>query len=150
MLSEYLTGRVPDVDCLAYCHRQKNFVMRQNLLYVETCAPGTQDHLFAFIVPLKKCQAALDRCHREAGHQGRDCTLSLLRERFWWPGMAVQAVLSVKNCVKCRRHEARDKMPEMVTIRATELMDLVHIDFVGIETTVATKKQPVVKTVLMS
>ena len=40
-------------------------------------------------------------------------------------------------------------MPEMVTIGATEPMDLVHIDFVGMEMTVATKKQPVVKTVLM-
>ena len=40
-------------------------------------------------------------------------------------------------------------MPEMVTIGATEPMNLVHIDFVGMETTVATKKQPVVKTVLM-
>ena len=63
--------------------------------------------------------------------------------------MAVQAVLSVKNCVRCRRHEARDMMLEMVTIRVTEPMDLVHIDFVGMETTVATKKQPVVKTVLV-
>ena len=81
-LSEYLTGHVTDADHLAYSCRQKNFVMRQNLLYVETCAPGIWDHLFAFVVPLKKCQAALDGCHREAGHQGRDCTLSLLRERF--------------------------------------------------------------------
>ena len=63
--------------------------------------------------------------------------------------MAVQAVLSVKNCVRCRRYEARDMLPEMVTIGATEPMDLVHIDFVGMETTVATKKQPVVKTVLV-
>ena len=148
-LSEYLTGRVPDVDRLAYSRRQKNFVMRRNLLYVETCAPGTRDHLFAFVVPLEKRQAVLDGCHREVGHQGRDRTLSLLWERFWWPGMAVQAVLSVKNCVRCQRHKARDMMPKMVTIGATEPMDLVHIDFVGMETTVATKKKPVVKTVLM-
>ena len=141
-LSEYLTGCVPDVDRLAYSRHQKNFVMRQNLLYVETCAPGTRDNLFAFVVPLKKRQAALDGCHHEAGHQGRDRTLSLLREQFWWPGMAVQAMLSVKNCVKCRRHKARDMMPEMVTIGATEPMDLVHIDFVGMEMTVATKKHP--------
>ena len=134
-LSEYLAGHVSDADRLAYSHRQKNFVMRRNLLYVETCAPGTRDHLFAFVVLLKKHQAVLDGCHHEAGHQGRDRTLSLLRERFWWPGMAVQAVLSVKTCVRCRRHKARDMMPEMVTIGATEPMDLVHIDFVGMETT---------------
>ena len=62
-LSEYLTGRVPDVDRLAYSRRQKNFVMKRNLLYMETFAPDTRDRLFAFVVPSKKRQAALDGCH---------------------------------------------------------------------------------------
>ena len=103
----------------------------------------------AFVVPANRCQALLDGCHREAGHQGRDRTLSLLREHFWWPRMAVQAVLCVKNCTKCRRFEAREKLPEMVTIGTTEPLDLVHIDFAGMETTVATRQKPVVKTVLV-
>ena len=123
--------------------------MKRDLLYIETFAPGTRDLLFAFVVPSKKCQAALDGCHREAGHQGRDRTISLLREWFWWPGMAVQAVMSVKNCVRCHHYEVRDMLPEMVTIGATEPMDLVHMDFVGIEMTVATRKKPIVKTILV-
>ena len=77
-LSEYLTGCVPDADRLAYSRRQKNYVMKRNLLYVQTAAPGTQDQILAFVVPANKRQAALDGCHREAGHQGRDRTLSLL------------------------------------------------------------------------
>ena len=40
-------------------------------------------------------------------------------------------------------------LPEMVTIGATKPLDLVHIDFIGMETTVAMKKTPVVKTVLV-
>ena len=54
--------------------------------------------------------------------------------------MAAQVVLSMKNCVRCRRYEVRDMLPKMVMIGATEPMDLVHIDFVGMETMVATKK----------
>ena len=77
-LSEYLTGRISDADRLAYSRRQKNYVMKRNLLYVRTAAPGTQDQILAFIIPANKRQAALDRCHHEAGHQGRDRTLSLL------------------------------------------------------------------------
>ena len=87
-LSEYLTGRVSDMDRLAYMRRQKDLVMSRDLLYVATKAPGTEERLLAFVVPAKKRQAAIDGCHREAGHQGRDRTLSLMRERFWWPGMA--------------------------------------------------------------
>ena len=100
-LSEYLTGCISEADHLAYSHRQKNYVMKRNLLYVQTAAPGTQDQILALVVPANKRQAVLDGCHREAGHQGRDRTLSLLREHFWWPGMAVQAVLCVKNCTRC-------------------------------------------------
>ena len=77
---------------------------------------------------------------QEAGHQGRDRTLSLLRERFWWPGMGVQVTLSVKNCERCCRYEARLSLPEMVMISATEPLDLVHMDFVGMETMIAMRK----------
>ena len=63
--------------------------------------------------------------------------------------MVVQAVLSVKNCVRCRHYEARDMLPKMVTIGATEPMDLVHIDFVGMETTLRMRKTPVIKTMLI-
>ena len=37
----------------------------------------------------------------------------------------------------------------MVMIGATKPLDLVHMDFVGMETTIATRKRPVVKTVLV-
>ena len=37
----------------------------------------------------------------------------------------------------------------MVTIGTTEPLDLVHMDFIGMETTLAMKKRPVVKTVLV-
>ena len=40
-----------------------------------------------FVVPNAHHVTALNRCHRDASHQGWDQTLSLLRECFWWPGM---------------------------------------------------------------
>ena len=63
--------------------------------------------------------------------------------------MGVQATLSVKNCERCHWYEAQLSLPEMVTISATELLDLVHMDFMGMETTIATRKRLVVKTVLV-
>ena len=35
----------------------------------------------------------LNSCHDQVGHQGIVRTLSLLRERFYWPGMQKQATL---------------------------------------------------------
>ena len=118
-------------------------------MYMEMNAPGTKDRILTFLVPANKHHTALDSCHWEAGHQWRDRMLSLLRERFWWPGMGVQVTLSVKNCERCCRYEAQPSLPEMVTIGATKPLDLVHMDFVGMETTIATRKRPVVKTVLV-
>ena len=83
------------------------------------------------------------------GHQGRDCTLSLLRERFWWPGMAQRMMMSVCNCPKCRIFEAKPQIPPFKPILCTEPLDLVHIDYMSMEVTVGIKEKPVVKNVLV-
>ena len=45
------------------------------------------------------------------GHQGRDRTISLLKERFWWPGMIPDGMSSVRNCARCVQFEARVPKP---------------------------------------
>ena len=77
-----------------------------------------------FIVPACKCQAALDLCHRDAGHQGRDRTYSLLKERFRWSKMHFQMMGTVLNCAKCKLFERRDPMPPLLNIVASEPMDV--------------------------
>ena len=116
-LSEHLNSKVTDADCLAFVCCQKDLRMSHGLLYVETHDPGTDENIFAFIVLAKKRQAAIDRCHHDAGHQGRDRTLSLMKERFWWPGMAVQVVGAVKGCLRCKQFEAPPAIADLVTIR---------------------------------
>ena len=102
-----------------------------------------------FIVPACKWQAAIDGCHRSAGHQGRDRTLSLMKERFWWPGMTQALVMAVSNCGRCKQFEAKPQIPGMQPIICTEPMELVHVDYVGMEVTVSTQEKPVVKNVLV-
>ena len=105
--------------------------------------------VLVFVVPGLKQQAAIDGCHHYLGHQGRDHTLSLLKERFWWLGMAQRMMLSVRNCKKCDIFEAKPQIPPMEPILCTEPMDLVHIDYVSMEVTVGIKEKPVVKNVLV-
>ena len=90
----------------------------------------------------------IDGCHCYLGHQGRDCTLSLLKERFWWSGMA-QRMMSVHNCPKCRIFEAKPQIPPMEPILCTEPLDLVHINYVSMEVMVGMTEKPVVKNVLV-
>ena len=61
-----------------------------------------------------------------------------------------QALLkAVANCGRCIQYEAKGQLPPMQSIICTEPMELVHIDYVGMEVTVATDKKPVVQNVLV-
>ena len=69
------------------------------------------------------------------GHQGCDCTLSLLWEHFWWPGMANQIWQSIKSCACCLQHESNLSKAPLHPVVAIALMDLLHVDFTCIEMT---------------
>ena len=146
---DYLKGKVPDDVRHLYGKCQNDLVMSHGMLYMKSTAPNARDVTLAFVVPAIKRRAAIDRCHRDSGHQGRARTLSLLRKRFWWPRMQVETMMAVKGCGQYKLFEGRDQQPELYTVEATEPMDLVHIDFVSMETTIPTKKKPVVQKVLV-
>ena len=61
----------------------QNFISLQGTLYLRSTPKGEDDDLLLFVVPKAQWTAALNGCHQDAGHQGHDCTLSLLQECFW-------------------------------------------------------------------
>ena len=109
----------------------------------------SNEDVLVFVVLGLKCQAAIDGCHHYLGHQGRDRRLSLLKERFWWPGMAQRMMMSVHNCPKCRIFKAKSQIPPMEPILCTEPLDLVHIDYISMEVMVGVTEKPVVKNILV-
>ena len=148
-LDQYLKHHVPDAECRIYAAGQKDFMLWRNLLYLRVTPKRSKEDVLAFMVPGLKRQAAIDWCHWCLGHQGRDRTLSLLRERFSWPGMAQIMMMSVCNCPKCRIFEAKPQIPPMEPILCTEPLDLVHIDYMSMEVMVGVKEKPVMKNVLV-
>ena len=140
---------VPDAECHIYAACQKDFMLQHNLLYLKVTPKRSNKDVLVFVVPGLKQQAAIHGCHHYLGHQGRDRTLSLLRERFWWPGMAQRMMLSIHNCEKCRIFKTKPQIPPMEPILCTEPLDLVHIDYVSMEVTVGVKEKPVIKNVLV-
>ena len=98
-LDEFMQTRGgSEVDRRYYAQRQKDFVLKDDLLFLNTTPFNSTETISMFIVPARKRQAAIDSCHRSAGHQGSDRTLSLMKERFWWPGMSRALVMAVSNC----------------------------------------------------
>ena len=148
-LKEYLVRVASDYEKHFYTAQQKEFILQYNLLYLQVTPTNSQDTAPVFVIPTADRQAAIDGCHHSVGYQGCDCTLSLMKERFWWPGMSQALLKAVANCGRCIQYEAKGQLPPMQPIICTEQMKLVHIDYVRIEVTVATDKKPVVWNVLV-
>ena len=148
-LKEYLAGVASNYEKCFYAARQKEFTLQDNLLYLQVTPTNSWDTAPVFVVSTADRQATIDGCHRSVGHQGHDRTLNLMKERFWWPGMSQALLKAVANCGRCIQYEAKGQLPLMQPIICTEPMELVHIDYVRMEVTVATDKKPVVRNMLV-
>ena len=148
-LKDFLRGKASEADCHAYGLREKDFERRDHLLFIKTTPPGNAGIIPVFVVPVNWRQVAIDMCHRNARHQGQDRTLSLMKGQFWWLGMATAFCLVIQNCGRCKQFEAKCQIPEMEPILCTQPMELVHMDYVGMEVTVAAHEKPVVKNILV-
>ena len=133
----------------AYGDRQKDLTLLNDLVFINDTLKGSTNMTLLFVVPACKHQVALDLCHHDAGHQGRDRTYSLLQERFWWLKMRMQMMMNLQNCEKCKVYEKKDPKVPLCSIAATEPMDCIHVNLVGMKVTIETKKKPVVQKVLV-
>ena len=148
-LEEYLLMVVNLHDAKVYSNWQKDFTLLNDMLFINDTLKGSTDTVLLFVVSAAKCQAALDLCHWDVGHQGRDRTYSLLQERFWWPKMRTQMMMILQNCEKCKVYEKKDPKAPLCTIATMEPMDLIHIDLVRMEVTVEAKKKLAVQKILV-
>ena len=121
----------------------QNFMIHQKDLYLHSMPKGESKDLLLFVVPKVHWVATtLNRCHRDAGHQGCDCTLSLLQECIWWPEMTSQMWQSIRTCMHCLQHEGSLSRAPLHHIMATAPLDLLHVDFTSIETTLEVNQSP--------
>ena len=127
----------------------QNFISLQGTLYLCSTPKGEVEDLLLFMVPKAHRTAALNRCHQDAGHQGHDHTLSLLQEHFWWPGMAKQMRQVIKTCRHHLQYEGSTPKALLCPIVATAPLDLLHVDFTSIETTMELDNSPRVANVLV-
>ena len=121
----------------------------QDALYLCSMPTGENEDLLLFIVPKAHWTAALYWCHQDAGHQGHDHTLSLLQECFWWPGMAKQMRQTIRACTHCLQYEGGLPKAPLCPIVTTAPLDLLHVDFTSIETTLESNQLPRVTKVLV-
>ena len=131
-----------------FCARN-NLTMRKGLMYVNTMPKGEIKGLLAFVVPSAHRRAALNGVHRDAGHQGQQRTLALVEEHFSWPKMVEDCRTLVKGCQCCQIFEGAVVKAPLYPIKAYAPLELVHVDFTSIETTMELNQLPSIKNVLV-
>ncbi|KAK3085220.1 hypothetical protein FSP39_000156 [Pinctada imbricata] len=86
------------------------------------------------ILPSSLIPRVLNYLHDRFGHQGRDRTTSLVKDRFFWPGMCKDIDNWISNCGRCvRRKSPTTTRAPLVNISTSEPLELVCMDYLCLE-----------------
>ena len=75
----------------------------------------------------------LKACHEDVGHAGIWKCTRLLRKRFCWANINQDMEQHIKRCERCIRFKAKLEVAPLENIEASYPMELVHIDYLTIE-----------------
>ena len=104
----------------------------RGILYREVTIEGEKRK--QLVLPASHVEQALKGCHTDTGHPGRDRTLSLLRDRFFWPGMSKDVENWIGGCERClRRKSSTNARAPLVSIKTTQPLELVCMDFLKLD-----------------
>ena len=114
---------------------RKSLKLVKDILHRKTYTDNSSSKkiLWQLVVPKAYRSRALAGCHGDVGHQDRMGTLSLLRERFFWPGMQTEAIQHVLKCTRCLRRKTPSHVAPLQPIHVTQPLELVHMDYLSLE-----------------
>ncbi len=86
------------------------------------------------VIPDKHKITVLRELHDQIGHQGTDRTISLIRDRFFWPYMQHETEQHVMSCTCLKQKEInRETRTHLVSITSTHPFELVSVDFLHLD-----------------
>ena len=119
----------------SFLRNRKNLKLFKDVLYRKSYSDNSTSKktLWQLIVPKLFRERALLGCHDDVGHQGMLRTLSLLRERFYWPGMQEEATQHILKCSRFLRRKTPPQVTPLQPILVTQPLELVHMDYLSLE-----------------
>ena len=119
----------------SFLRNKKSLKLVKDVLYRKSFSDNSTSKktLWQLVVPKLFRGRALLGCHDDVGHQGILRTLSLLRERFYWPGMQEEATQHVLKCSRCLRRKTPPQVAPLQPILVTQPLELVHMDYLSLE-----------------
>ena len=88
------------------------------------------------VVPEICIATVMTSLHNDMEHQGRDKTLSLVKDRFVWNGMTRDVETWITNCNRCihvRRKKPTNERAALINIESSQPLELVCMDYLSLE-----------------
>ena len=127
-----LKEECPGIDY--YLKYKTQYKLVDELLYRRVFTNNSRNSsLLQLVLPKHFVHRALAGCHDQVGHVGRDKTIDLLKERFFWPTLNKDTVEYLNKCRKCIARKGVPQKAALCPIEASRPMEIVHIDFLTLE-----------------
>ena len=110
--------------------RQRLFLKR-GVLYRKR--EENEQEIHQLVLPAQNRVEALNGLHNDIGHPGVDRTLSLVRQRFFWPNMTKDVTAHISSCKRCILRKASAATAPMVNIKTSQPLEMICIDYLTIE-----------------
>ena len=111
---------------------RKQLILKQGVLYRRTTLVNAKSRLQLILLPSHRT-IAIEGCHDQVGHLGKDRMLELLRDRFYWPGMHTDVASYLNSCPRCLRRKSKTDQAPLLNIEVNQPLELVHLDYLKIE-----------------
>ena len=149
LLKECLGAEAEMEQGKMFFHICNSLILNKGLMYINTTPKGKTEGVLAFVVPAGQHRLALNGVHHDASHQGQQWTLALAQEKFWWPMMAEDCHAIVRGCPCCQAFKREVPRAPLCPIQAYAPLELVHLEYTSIESTMELNKPSMVKNVLV-
>ena len=126
--------KMEDVEVRSWLKERDKIVENEGVLYRQPMDPK-HTRRKQLLVPKELRTTMMEMAHDQWGHQGVSRTISILRDRCFWPGMYGDVKQHIKECFACVASKA--PTPPIRTPRrhllAFKPMELIAIDFLKLD-----------------
>ncbi|RVE58875.1 hypothetical protein OJAV_G00198510 [Oryzias javanicus] len=105
------------------------------VLYRQVWCPDGAEPVMQLVLPSSLKNEVLTQVHQEHGHQGIERTLSLVRSRCYWPGMASEVTQWCQRCERCQlgKDAPQPALSLMGHLLASRPNEILAIDYTLLE-----------------
>ncbi len=110
---------------------------RDGMLYRRVHCPKGKEEVLQLVLPVALRSEVLRQLHQQHGHQGRERTTELVRQRCYWPGMSSDVASWCQECAWCQEAKVTQPLAQgfMGRLLSSRPNDILAVDFTVLEPT---------------